>query len=82
MAYGKKPDTNPLTGRRLKPKVTTSKTVGGRSKSTVMSSKMRPGASSKKFGRVSGTTNSLKAGEEIGKLGGAELGGGSLGASR
>lgn len=81
MAYGKKPDTNPLTGRRVKPKTATSKTVGGRNKSTVMSTKMRPGASSK-FGRVSSTTSNLKAGEEIGKLGGAELGGGSLGASR
>lgn len=81
MAYGKKSETNPLTGRRIKPKVASAKTVGGRNKSTVMSSKMRPGSSSK-FGRVSSTTSNLKAGEGIGKLGGAELGGGSLGASR
>jgi len=75
MAYGKNSETNPLTGRRVKPKVASSKTVGGRSKSsTIVAGKMRAGSAGRSIGRIS-VNNRPKAQEESFSLG---LGGGDF----
>jgi hypothetical protein len=80
MAYSSKNSgKNPLTGRRMK--TATARTIGGR-KSTSTASKMRPARVSTQYGRSGSASNSPKANEELGKLGGATLGGGSLGAQR
>ena len=76
MAYGKKSETNPLTGRRIKPKAVSAKTVGGRKSTTVVSAKMRP--SSRAFGRgTSGVRDTV--GKDLGiGTGKLDLGGDSL----
>ena len=80
MAYSsKKSEKNPLTGRRIK--TATPKSIGGR-KSTSTASKMRPTRVSTQYGRSGSSGNSPMVNEEFGKLGGATLGGSSLGGQR
>lgn len=77
MAYGKNSQVNPLTGRRIKPKAVSAKTIGGRKTSTVMSAKMRP--TTRSIGRSSSTSRDTIGKEYgVGDTGKGSLGGGDL----